>query len=44
MSSTVKQMIYLKNNRIILTLDLKEYDVTDCINEVIDELKKLKAR
>lgn len=37
-------IIFIKANRIILLLDQKEYDVTDHLTELVDELAKLKAR
>ncbi|MDW8742636.1 hypothetical protein NQZ89_10945 [Streptococcus suis] len=44
MSKFVKEMIYLKEDRIILSLEKKEYDVTDHLTELVDELAKLKIR
>lgn len=40
----VKEMIYIKDERIIFTPDKKEYDITDYISELVEELGKLKAR
>ncbi|WP_269088115.1 hypothetical protein [Streptococcus suis] len=44
MSKFVKEMIYLKEDRIILSLEKEEYDVTDHLTELVDELAKLKSR
>ncbi|MFH0357103.1 hypothetical protein ACHBHL_01085 [Streptococcus sp. A27] len=44
MSKEFDDMIYIKSNRIIILLDQKEYDVTDHLTELVDELAKLKAR
>ncbi|CYZ75366.1 hypothetical protein [Streptococcus suis] len=44
MSKEFEDMIYIKSNRIILLLDQKEYDVTDHLTELVDELAKLKSR
>lgn len=44
MSKQFDDMIYIKANRIILLLDQKEYDVTDYLTELVDELAKLKSR
>ncbi|CYY23349.1 hypothetical protein [Streptococcus suis] len=44
MSKQFDDMIFIKANRIILLLDQKEYDVTDHLTELVDELSKLKAR
>lgn len=44
MSRLFDDMIYIKGNRIILALDNKEYDVTDHLTELVEELGKLKAR
>ncbi|ATH76005.1 MULTISPECIES: hypothetical protein [Streptococcus] len=44
MSKFVKEMIYLKEDRIILSLEKEEYDVTDHLTELVDELAKLKTR
>ncbi|HFI0239750.1 hypothetical protein [Streptococcus suis] len=44
MSKEFDDMIYIKSNRIILLLDQKEYDVTDHLTELVDELAKLKSR
>ena len=42
MSVNVKEMIYLKDNRIYFTPYLKEYDITDHIQELMEELEMLK--
>ncbi|EHG13646.1 hypothetical protein ACLMK5_06930 [Streptococcus anginosus] len=42
MSLNVKEMIYLKGERIYFTPYLKEYDITDHIQELIEQLEKLK--
>ncbi|WP_266617492.1 hypothetical protein [Streptococcus suis] len=44
MSKFVKEMIYFKEDRIILSLEKKEYDVTDHLTELVVELAKLKIR
>ncbi|AGZ23134.1 hypothetical protein [Streptococcus suis] len=44
MSKFVKEMIYLKEDRIFLSLEKEEYDVTDHLTELVDELAKLKTR
>ncbi|CYY96135.1 hypothetical protein [Streptococcus suis] len=44
MSKQFDDIIFIKANRIILLLDQKEYDVTDHLTELVDELAKLKAR
>ncbi|MEI4334669.1 hypothetical protein V9Z67_06970 [Streptococcus suis] len=44
MSKFVREMIYLKEDRIILSLEKEEYDVTDHLTELVDELAKLKTR
>ncbi|AXY26281.1 Uncharacterised protein [Streptococcus suis] len=44
MSKEFDDMIYIKSNRIIILLDQKEYDVTDHLTELVDELAKLKSR
>ncbi|CYY43239.1 TPA: hypothetical protein ACGOVY_000027 [Streptococcus suis] len=44
MSRQFDDIIFIKANRIILLLDQKEYDVTDHLTELVDELAKLKAR
>ncbi|HFI0777132.1 TPA: hypothetical protein ACGO6N_002077 [Streptococcus suis] len=44
MSKFVKEMIYLKEDRTILSLENKEFDVTDHLTELVDELAKLKTR
>ena len=40
----VKEMIYIKDKHIILTPKKFEYDITDYIGELIEELEKLKRR
>lgn len=42
MTANVKEMIYLRDNRIYFTPYLKEYDITDHIQELMDELEMLK--
>ncbi|HHL0504799.1 TPA: hypothetical protein ACQ0AM_001782 [Streptococcus agalactiae] len=42
MSVNIKEMIYLRDNRIYFTPYLKEYDITDHIQELIEELEMLK--
>ncbi|MBS8100717.1 hypothetical protein [Streptococcus suis] len=44
MSRQFNDIIFIKANRIILLLDQKEYDVTDHLTELVDELAKLKSR
>lgn len=44
MSRQFDDIIFIKANRIILLLDQKEYDVTDHLTELVDELAKLKVR
>lgn len=44
MSRQFDDIIFIKANRIILLLDQKEYDVTDHLTELVDELAKLKSR
>ncbi|MFH0373641.1 hypothetical protein [Streptococcus sp. A22] len=44
MSRQFDDIIFIKANRIILLLDQKEYDVTDHLTELVDELAKLKTR
>lgn len=44
MSRQFDDIIFIKANRIILLLDQKEYDVTNHLTELVDELAKLKAR
>lgn len=44
MSRQFDDIIFIKANRIIFLLDKKEYDVTDHLTELVDELEKLKAR
>ncbi|HFU4500474.1 hypothetical protein QQY92_00565 [Streptococcus suis] len=39
-----KEMLYIKHDRIILVLDQTEYDVTDHLTELVDELANLKSR
>ena len=40
----VENMIYIKDERIIFTPDKEEYDITDYIGELVEELGKLKTR
>ena len=40
----VKEMIYIKDERIFFRPDKFEYDITDYIGELIEELEKLKRR
>lgn len=42
MTVNVNEMIYLKDNRIYFTPYLNEYDITDHIQEPMDELEMLK--
>ncbi len=42
MTVNVKEMIYLRDNRIYFTPYLKEYDITDYIQELMEELEMLK--
>ena len=42
MSLKVKEMIYLKGERIYFTPYLKEYDITDYIQELIEQFEELK--
>ncbi|HFS6091864.1 TPA: hypothetical protein ACJ3JJ_000202 [Streptococcus agalactiae] len=42
MSVNVKEMIYLKDNRIYFTPHHKEYDITDYIQELMEQLEALK--
>ncbi|AMU80449.1 hypothetical protein [Streptococcus suis] len=44
MARQFDDMIYIKGNRIILALDQKDYDVTDHLTELVEELAKLKSR
>ncbi|MGT2895039.1 hypothetical protein ACVRZR_01470 [Streptococcus entericus] len=44
MSNKIKEMIYIKGDRIYFTPFLKEYDVTDHITTLLQELRKLKER
>lgn len=37
-------MIYTKDERIIFAPDKQEYDVTDYVGELVEELGKLKTR
>ena len=39
-----KELLYIKNDRIILAFEKEEYDVTDHLTELVEELGKLKAR
>lgn len=40
----LKEMIYIKDERIIFTPYKIEYDITDYIGELIEEQEKLKRR
>ena len=40
----VEEMIYIKDDRILFTPYLKEYDITDYVQELTEELSKLKER
>ncbi len=42
MSVNVKEMIYFRDNRIYFTPHHKEYDITDYIQELMEELEMLK--
>ena len=42
MSVNIKEMIYLRDNRIYFTPYLKEYDIADHIQELMEELEMLK--
>ena len=42
MTVNVKEMIYLRDNRIYFTHYLKEYDITDHIQELMEQLEELK--
>ena len=42
MTVNVNEMIYLKGNRIYFTPYLNEYDITDHIQELMEELEMLK--
>ncbi|MFX3838205.1 hypothetical protein [Streptococcus suis] len=44
MARQFDDMIYIKGNRIILAFDQKDYDVTDHLTELVEELAKLKSR
>ncbi|MFH6711391.1 hypothetical protein [Streptococcus suis] len=44
MSVKVEEMIYIQDDRILFTPYLKEYDITDYIQELTEELSKLKER
>ncbi|CYU20123.1 hypothetical protein [Streptococcus suis] len=44
MARQFDDMIYIKGNRIIPALDQKDYDVTDHLTELVEELAKLKSR
>ena len=44
MSVIVEEMIYIKDDRILFTPYLKEYDITDYVQELTEELSKLKDR
>ena len=42
MSVNIKEMIYLRDNRIYFTPYLREYDITDHIQELMEQLEALK--
>ncbi|MGX7234419.1 hypothetical protein [Enterococcus italicus] len=42
MSVNIKEMIYLRDNRIYFTPYLREYDITDHIQELMEQLEELK--
>ena len=42
MTVNVKEMIYPRDNRIYFTPYLKEYDITDHIQELMEQLEMLK--
>ncbi|GEM_PF-1419405 len=44
MSVKVEEMIYIQDDRILFTPYLKEYDITDYVQELTKELSKLKER
>ena len=44
MSVKVEEMIYIKDDRILFTPYLKEYDITDYVQEFTEELSRLKER
>lgn len=44
MATNIEEMIYIKDNRIYFTPFLKEYDVTDHVTTLLQELQKLKER
>ncbi len=44
MSVKVEEMIYLRNDRIYFTPYLKEYDVTDYVQELVEKLEELRNR
>ena len=44
MSVNMEEMIYIKDDRIIFTPYLKEYDITEYVQELTEELSKLKDR
>ena len=44
MSVKVEEMIYIKDDRILFTPYLKKYDITDYVQELTEELSKLKDR
>lgn len=44
MSNKIEEMIYIKGDRIYFTPFLKEYDVTDHVTTLLQELQKLKER
>lgn len=44
MATNIEEMIYIKDNRIYFAPFLKEYDVTDHVTTLLEELKRLKER
>lgn len=44
MSNKIEEMFYIKGDRIYFTPFLKEYDVTDHVTTLLQELQKLKER
>lgn len=44
MATNIEEMIYIKGDRIYFTPFLKEYDVTDHVTTLLQELQKLKQR
>ncbi|MGU7877987.1 hypothetical protein [Streptococcus suis] len=44
MSVKIDKMIYLRDNRVYITPNLKEYDVTNHIQELIVKLKEISRK